>query len=163
MMPSGVPNTVAHRINRPLPAMAFARPPPAVFGGGVISVNSASDMPSMPLVTVENRIHTSQNRPNTMVAIDRNSASRFFWRRQACILRRLSSSATLFCISIVVTLASLTLCQAHHHQLRQRQHDKGDNKQNQPQLHQRGGVHARLRFGEFVGQCRGDAVARHIQ
>ncbi|MNE56970.1 hypothetical protein D3C80_1519140 [compost metagenome] len=77
-MPSGVPNTVAHMINSPLPAMALARPPPAVFGGGVISVNSASDMPSMPLVTVENRIHTSQNRPNAMVAIDKNSARRFF-------------------------------------------------------------------------------------
>ncbi|MNM45861.1 hypothetical protein D3C81_567890 [compost metagenome] len=163
MMPNGVPNTVAHRINKPLPAMAFARPPPAVFGGGVISVNNASDIPSMPLVTVENRIHTSQNRPNTMVAIDKNSASRFFWRRQACILRRLSNSATSFCISIVATLAPLFLGQTHDHQLRQRQDDKGDNKQNQAQLHQRCGVHARFRFGEFVGQRRGNTVTRHIQ
>ncbi|MNH18424.1 hypothetical protein D3C79_781250 [compost metagenome] len=131
---------VAHRINKPLPAMALARPPPAVFGGGVISVNSASDMPSMPLVMVENSIHTSQNRPKTIVAIDRNSARRFFCRRQACILRRLSASATGFCISIVAMLAALTLGQAHHHQLRQRQDDKGDHKQDQPKLHQRRGM-----------------------
>ena len=57
--------------------MALAKPPPAVFGGGVISVNSASDMPSKPLVTVAIRIQISQNSPNAMVAIDRNSARRF--------------------------------------------------------------------------------------
>ncbi len=81
MMPSGVPKMVAHRINRPLPAMALAKPPPAVFGGGVISVNSASDMPSKPLVTVANRIQISQNRPNAMAASDSVSAMTLMRRR----------------------------------------------------------------------------------
>ena len=63
-----------------------------VFGGGVISVNSDSDIPSMPRTTVENRIQTSQNRPNAMVAIESVSAMRFFRRRRACILRRDSAS-----------------------------------------------------------------------
>ena len=53
-----------------LPARALASPPPAVFGGGVISVNSARLIPSKPRVIVAIRIQISQNKPNAMVAID---------------------------------------------------------------------------------------------
>ena len=63
-----------------------------VFGGGVISVNSARDMPSIPRTTVEKRIQISQNRPKAIVAIESVSAIRFLKRRFACILRRDSAS-----------------------------------------------------------------------
>ena len=54
--------------------MALARPP-ASLGGGVMSVNSASDMPPSPRRSVSHKIHTSQNTPNTMAASDSDSAT----------------------------------------------------------------------------------------
>ena len=59
--------------------------------------------------------------------------------------------------------APLFLIQTHHQKFGDSKDDKGDNKQNQAQLHQCRCVHAGLGFGEFVGQRRGDAVARHVQ
>ena len=63
-----------------------------VFGGGVISVNSARDIPSIPRVMVDIRIQISQNRPNAIVAMESVSAMRFLIRRFDCILRRDSAS-----------------------------------------------------------------------
>lgn len=51
-MPIGVPTNVASATSSRLPTIAFARPPPAVFGGGVDSVKSASDSPPTPRCSV---------------------------------------------------------------------------------------------------------------
>ena len=57
-----------------LPAIALARPP-AVPGGGVISVNSVSESAPTPALITVSRIQPSQNKPNNMADMDRVSAT----------------------------------------------------------------------------------------
>ena len=56
--------------------------------------------------------------------------------------------------------------QPHQHQLGERQHDEGDDEQDQAERDQRGGVEVADRLGEFVGDapprssCRAPAARR---
>ena len=61
--------------------IGFSRPP-ALPGGGVISVNTASDSPPTPLTTSTSRMSTSQVRPKPAAPIDSAVAKRFRHRRR---------------------------------------------------------------------------------
>ena len=66
-MPSGVPIATAIPVMTRLPMIGLSRPP-AEPGGGVISVNTASDSPLKPFQNSTARITTSQVRPNAVAA-----------------------------------------------------------------------------------------------
>jgi hypothetical protein len=66
-MPSGVPTMTARNVMTRLPMIGLSRPPDAP-GGGVISVNTASDKPLKPFQNSTARISTSQLRPNKVAA-----------------------------------------------------------------------------------------------
>jgi hypothetical protein len=70
----GVPTNVASTTMIKDPAMALARPPPSVCGGGVIWVKTAADRPPTPRRMVSNRIHASQKRPKAMAPSDKVKA-----------------------------------------------------------------------------------------
>jgi hypothetical protein len=63
-----------------LPKNAF-RSPPSEPGGGVISVNRPSFIAARPCPNAVQRIHASQNRPNTVALSDRVSAIPFLMAR----------------------------------------------------------------------------------
>ena len=64
-MPSGVPNNTARNVMIRLPTIGLSKPP-AAPGGGVISVNTASDRPLKPSHNSTARINTSQERPKAV-------------------------------------------------------------------------------------------------
>ena len=66
-MPSGVPIATAMTVMTMLPMIGLSRPP-AEPGGGVISVNTASDRPLKPFQNSTARISTSQERPKAVAA-----------------------------------------------------------------------------------------------
>ena len=85
-MPIGVPIDVAIPTMINDPTMALARPPPSVFGDGVISVKVCADRPPMPSEKVVMRIQISQKRPNAIAASDSVSATLltiFRWAKTA--------------------------------------------------------------------------------
>jgi hypothetical protein len=75
-MPSGVPNRTARMVSNRLPTIAF-RSPPALPGGGVISVKTSSDSPPTPFTTRTNKISTSHVRPKPAAAMASVVAKRF--------------------------------------------------------------------------------------
>src|SRR5690606_2601417 len=79
-MPMGVPMAVPTRAIKPLPIMAFMRPPSAP-GGGVGSVNRVSDRALPPFTSSVKMIQASQNRPNTTATDDSVSMTRLTMRR----------------------------------------------------------------------------------
>ena len=56
--------------------------PPAPPGGGVISVNTASESPPTPFTTSTSRISTSQVKPKAAAPIESTVAMRFPHRRR---------------------------------------------------------------------------------
>ena len=68
-MPSGVPIATAIDVITRLPTIGLSSPP-AEPGGGVISVNTASDRPLKPFHNSTARISTSQERPKAVAAKD---------------------------------------------------------------------------------------------
>ena len=66
-MPIGVPISTARMVRIRLPTIGLSSPP-AEPGGGVISVNTASDRPLKPFHSSAPRISTSQPRPNAVAA-----------------------------------------------------------------------------------------------
>src|SRR5690606_5079561 len=136
-IPIGVPSSVPSPTRIALPTIAFSRPPVSLPGGGVISVNSATEKPPNPRLNTVQRIHASQNRPNAMAASDRPSA-------RLLVALRCSSRLT------AASHGAFVLRQTQQHPLRQRKHEHGDEEEHQAELHQRGGMQARLRFGELV-------------
>src|SRR6266704_4261693 len=141
--PTGVPISVARETSIRLPTMALSNPP-SPPGGGVISVNSRNDRPARPRSRVVQSIHTSQNRPKPMASSDMPSARRLTSLRRSCRL---------------IASPPFIPRQTQQQQLRQAQHDEGNEEQDQTEYDQRGRVERRLGLGEFVGQRRGDAVA----
>ena len=67
-MPSGVPISTAIVVIIRLPMIGLSNPP-AEPGGGVISVNTASESPLKPSHSSTARISTSQERPNAVARI----------------------------------------------------------------------------------------------
>ena len=80
-MPIGVPISTASAVSIRLPMMALSRPP-AEPGGGVISVNTASESPLKPSYSSTPRISTSQPRPNAVAASDSTMVMEFLRRRR---------------------------------------------------------------------------------
>ena len=66
-MPSGVPISTAITVMTRLPMIGLSRPP-AAPGGGVISVNTASDRPLKPSHSSTARISTSQDEAEAVAA-----------------------------------------------------------------------------------------------
>ena len=66
-MPSGVPIATAIAVMTRLPMIGLSSPP-AEPGGGVISVNTASERPLKPSHSSTARISTSQLRPKAVAA-----------------------------------------------------------------------------------------------
>src|SRR6185295_15425232 len=146
-MPIGVPSSMASPTMMKLPAIAFSRPP-SPPGGGVILVKSAGDRPPRPRRSTSNNIQASQNTPNAMAASDRPRAMRLVH------LRRAKSSMESAYRRPFVHL------QLGEQPLGKREHQERDEEENEPQLHERGGVQPRIRLREFVREGRGDAVPR---
>ena len=92
-IPNGVPMNVAMVINKKLPIMALAKPPPSVLGGGVISVNTSQDNPPTPFVKVEYKIQANQTKPKITAIIEITIAILFLKRRLAC--RRVAIASSL--------------------------------------------------------------------
>src|SRR5215813_9365250 len=147
-MPIGVPMTTASTVMIRLPAMAFNRPP-AEPGGGVISVNTYSDSPPKPSYSSTDRISTSQPRPNRVAASARLLAMAFCRRRRP---RRGLSWAMAMALSD-------PLLDAQQHVARDREHDEGDDEQDEAEGDQRRGVEVTHRLGELVGDRRRDGGA----
>src|SRR5215831_2296717 len=147
-MPIGVPMRTPSAVSARLPTMAFKRPP-AEPGGGVFSVKTASDSPPKPSYSSTNRISTSQPRPNRVAASARPLAMAFCRRRRP---RRGLSWAMAMALSD-------PLLDAQQHVARDREHDEGDDEQDEAERDQRRSVEVADRLGEFVGDRRRDGGA----
>src|SRR6058998_1081339 len=103
--------------------MGLSRPP-AAPGGGVISVNTWSERPLKPSQTRTPRMSTSQPRPNS-VAAQAKPIMRLLRRRRPAL-------SLLVRAAMAMTLPDPAL-DAHQHVARDRQHDEGDEKQDEPE------------------------------
>src|SRR5690348_12631716 len=106
-----------------LPTIGLSSPP-SDPGGGVICVNTASEIPPIPFHNSTPKITTSHARPNAVAASDRAIAT--VLRR-----RRVSNSA----IS-----GSRPRIEPHQHQACRCQHDERDEEQDQAESDQRGRI-----------------------
>src|SRR5688572_30384755 len=149
--PIGAPNSTPSRLIRMLPNIALSRPPSSP-GGGVILVKRSRSSAEMPLRSVVHTIHVSQNRPKIVAIVASTWATMFFTRRAPYRPEVVPNMSVAF---LAGELAE--------HQAGDRQHDEGDEEQHEAECDQRGAVHLRIGFGEFVGDGRGDGVARHEQ
>ena len=140
-----------------LPTMALSRPPSAP-GGGVISVKTDERQAADALATA--------GCPGSGPA----RPGRRPWRRQrqghgdgvaaaAAGVERLSVAA----MASVMALIPSCCCEAQQHERAMRQHDEGDDEQDEAQRDQRGGVEVADRLGEFVGDRGRDGGARRQQ
>src|SRR5437879_6339413 len=83
-MPVGVPIRVATRVITTLPKIAF-NSPPALPGGGVISLNSAGVIAATPFHSRVHRTRTSHKRPKAVAATDKVVTTPLAIRRRAYI------------------------------------------------------------------------------
>src|SRR6516225_11065308 len=143
-MPIGVPMTTARTVRMRLPAIGLSSPP-AEPGGGVISVNTANESPLNPCQSRAPRISTSHPSPNSVAASERAMA--IWLRRRRAEYRRF----------MALSDPALDLQQ---HEAGGSQHNEGDDKQNEAERNQRGGVEVADRLGELVGDGRGDRRPR---
>src|ERR1700752_424501 len=81
-MPIGVPISTARNVRIRLPMIGFSSPP-AEPGGGVISVNTASESPPKPFQRRTPRTQTSQPSPKSVAASDNAVAVPLRRRRAA--------------------------------------------------------------------------------
>src|SRR5262249_39260900 len=123
-----------------LPTIGLSRPP-AEPGGGVISVNTASDRPEKPSHNRAPRMSTSQPRP-TAVAASASTLAMALRRRRPWYRDCASASAMP---------SPNPALDAQQQVARDRQHDESDDEQNEPERDQGGSIKVTHRFGEFVG------------
>ena len=123
-----------------LPTMALSRPP-AAPGGGVISVNTASDSPPTPFAEQHAQDRAPASRGRTAVAAQRQADG----DRVAAAAAGDRARCRWPCHP-----PACARC-AQQHVARDRQHDEGDDEQDQAERDQRGGVEVADRLGEFVG------------
>src|SRR4030081_2738081 len=159
-MPTGVPITTARMVRIRLPMIGLSSPP-SEPGGGVISVKTASDRPANPCQNNSPRITTSQPSPSRLPA----TASLII----TALRRRRPAYRPLLAPPFMASLlmASLLMASpdpafdAQQHVTRRREHDEGDDEQDQPQRAQRRGAEVPDRLGEFVGDgCRNGGARR---
>src|SRR5262249_36110509 len=135
-MPIGVPMNTARTVRIRLPTMGLSSPP-SEPGGGVISVKTASESPLNPSHKSTTRITISQPSPSSVAASERLSMMPLRRRRAAGRLRFMASSDPAL--------------DAQQHVACDREHDEGNDEEDQAQRDQRGGIEIPDRFGEFVG------------
>src|SRR5262249_20141959 len=116
------------------------RRPPAAPGGGVISVNTASDRPEKPSHNRAPRMSTSQPRPMAVAPSARTVAMAF--RRRRPLYRDCTCSAMV---------SPDPALDAQQQVAGDRKKDESDEKQDAPERDGRGGINVAARLGEFVG------------
>src|SRR5450759_2498542 len=151
----GVPIRVPTSVIIRLPAMALSRPP-ELPGGGVICTNTTGVSAGSPWSNSVNNIQHSQNRPNSMASTETDSPAALMMRR------RVYKLSMAFAQSLLCSVA-FALPQLVKHVARDGQDDEGDEEQDQAEFDQRGCVEFADRLVEFIGQCRGNAIAGHQQ
>ena len=109
-----------------LPKIALSRPP-AEPGGGVICVNTASDRPPKPFHSNAPRISTSQPMPNSVAPTASAGGDDV----------AAAAAAIALCQSIIGHGVTRPAFDAHQHVARDRQHDEGDDEQDQAEFDQR--------------------------
>src|SRR5208283_428566 len=128
--------------------------PPAEPGGGVIWVKTAGEMLEKPLHSRAPRISASASRPSPAATKHRAMTMALRVLRTAC---RRPAPGREDCREAMS--ARSLLLDAHQQQARNRQHDEGDDEQQQAKRDQRGGVELAVRLGEFIGDGGGNGGA----
>src|SRR5262249_35107209 len=139
-MPIGVPMRTANTVSSRLPTIGLSSPPPEP-GGGVISVKTDRESPENPSHSSTVRMTTSHPSPSAVAASERPITS-LLGRRRARYRRFMASPDAPLDAQQQIT--------------RNRQHDEGDDEQDQPERDQRRGVEVADRLGELVGDGRRD-------
>src|SRR3984885_15539971 len=130
-----------------LPYRALSTPP-ALPGGGVISVKTRGDIPARPRETSVQRMAARQASPARVASIEspRNAQFLSLRRGRGFIPRSYRGQRSTF--------------EPPQHRLRRGNDRERDEEEQQPERNERRGVQVAHRFGEFVGDCRGDRRAR---
>src|ERR1044072_3084659 len=139
-MPIGVPMATASAVSTRLPMIGLSRPP-ACPGGGVISVNTASDSPPKPFPNRTPRIPTGQRRPSRLAASARTCAVELLRRRAAYKLE----------FMLCAMMLTDPPFDAGEQEAGDREHDEGDDEQDEPERDQRRRVEIADCLGELVG------------
>src|ERR1700691_519861 len=135
-----------------LPYSAFKRPP-WLPGGGVICVNRCQDMPAIPCEIKVHRMAPRHASPASVASKESARKMPFFTLRKA---RRLMKRAASY-------RGQGPALEPAKHRLRGRDHRERDEKQQQPQRNQRGGIKIAHGFGEFIGDRGRDGGAGRQQ
>ena len=143
-MPIGVPITMPSTVKMIEPMIGF-RSPPALPGGGVISVKTESESPAKPCQ--EERAE-DDNQPGE------TESGRSKTKGHGDRVRAASAGEAGFHGSVPLPAFHL-----HEHVARRGKHDEGDDEEDEAKGNQRRGVEVTDRLGEFVGDRRGNRGA----
>src|SRR5262249_33008012 len=119
-MPIGVPMATASAVRIKLPKSGLSSPP-SLPGGGVISVNTRTDIPRHPCHRSTPRMRASRPSPSKVASIDSVMALRLRGRRAA--YSRFMAFMALFDLEL----------EPRQQIARDGKHDEGDHKQDQPE------------------------------